>query len=914
MKRILIFLLLTIAPVCFAQNVRFGPYPAPSVSPLYPPLLQANLPPLSPVLAVCKSPANQVPCTNYATTYTYGGAACPNGAQDTPDPGATTSGCQTTGDAQGNIGWWAPPGQYDFTVCVQTTCSLYTVTQTVTGGGGGASITVNGGVALASPVNFQNGTNTTVSNPSGSNVQYNVTEPRLDQILAPMNPVTFACGSYACNWVFAPSGNSVGGSPTYNTQYVNNTAATNGTNVNGPSIGEAGTFWNGTSSSTDEWARQVFEGTGTNPLSWYVFSDNGLENPSNANVEVPGLVSCVAPWIDVTCLFYGADKTGVNDSSSAITSAFANCNGGTVFFPPGIYKQSTVITNTVPCTVYALPLTATINKNFSSSSGRPGASGSWLVESSDVTIDGLVYNGGQSSGFTGLCITVVPTSSTPITDIRIQNNAISNCDVTAIDLTSSASYTFPGPARVQVFNNNITCPASANAVAAILAQGTVHDVKIQGNTLDCSASTYAGGPAAAELESQGLTTTLYDFNINHNTIQCGTAGWGIQAGGFNGYQFTGLVIDDNILNLVATSTHGCVSVQATVGAAVVGNEFNANGFSSNYTALELIYDSGSQVTGNTFNWENSGTGAAIICNMCNTTNVASNKVIGFGETGDQSNVSAGIAIESTHNSQSLSGGTLTETGNAELITAPIALVSFWQPGSSVCISGATTTAYNLCGIIQNASYNRISGTFTLYNPTSGLASCSGACTTSAIIHAENDYNNFGPNAVSLPCNGTLTNNRYGIMVRATGTNEEANHNKFHNNTITGCGNGAAGDVGIRSTGAATEDSNAYNDNKLINLSVGYLISEGTTIFIKDTQYDNVTTVATLSGSPTFAQVDFGVPFADLVSCTAPLLGKTAEVTNNNAANTFGTTITGGGSSHVLARCSQSGNWTVVGGP
>jgi len=39
----------------------------------------------------------------------------------------------------------------------------------------GNTITVNGGSALGSPTNFQNGTSTTVTNPSGNNVQVNVT-------------------------------------------------------------------------------------------------------------------------------------------------------------------------------------------------------------------------------------------------------------------------------------------------------------------------------------------------------------------------------------------------------------------------------------------------------------------------------------------------------------------------------------------------------------------------------------------------------------------------------------------------------------------------------------------------------------------------------------------------------------------
>lgn len=112
----------------FAQNVRFdAPFPSIS-STTSTPYLVANTPPNSPTLAVCSSPANQVPCTNYATTYTSAGVACSNGAQDTPQP--QPSDCQSTGDAQGNIGFWAPAGTYDITVCVNGSCgnSPYTVT------------------------------------------------------------------------------------------------------------------------------------------------------------------------------------------------------------------------------------------------------------------------------------------------------------------------------------------------------------------------------------------------------------------------------------------------------------------------------------------------------------------------------------------------------------------------------------------------------------------------------------------------------------------------------------------------------------------------------------------------------------------------------------------------------------------
>lgn len=126
-NKIFLIALLLLPALSFAQNERLD-WPVTSISSQYAPLLQANVPPNSPVLHVCHSPANQVPCTNYATTFNSLGAACSNGAQDTPQP--QPSSCQATGDAQGNVGFWAPPGKYDITICVENNCfnSPYTVT------------------------------------------------------------------------------------------------------------------------------------------------------------------------------------------------------------------------------------------------------------------------------------------------------------------------------------------------------------------------------------------------------------------------------------------------------------------------------------------------------------------------------------------------------------------------------------------------------------------------------------------------------------------------------------------------------------------------------------------------------------------------------------------------------------------
>ena len=150
MRKLWILFLLFAAVGGLAQTVRYDA-PFPSVSSTSPPFLVANVGPNSPTISVCNSPANALPCTNFATTYNSTGVACPNGAQDTPQP--QPSACQPTGDSQGNIGFWALAGTYDYTVCIQNNCfGPYTVTLGGSGGGGGI-----GGVTTLSGSGLQGG-------------------------------------------------------------------------------------------------------------------------------------------------------------------------------------------------------------------------------------------------------------------------------------------------------------------------------------------------------------------------------------------------------------------------------------------------------------------------------------------------------------------------------------------------------------------------------------------------------------------------------------------------------------------------------------------------------------------------------------------------------------------------------------
>src|ERR1017187_3339175 len=158
MKSLRVFLFVALAAsFAFPQNVRYdAPFPSISSSTSTPYLL-ANIPPNSPVLAVCNSPANAVPCTNYAVTFTSTGATCPSGSQDTPQP--QPSACQSTGDAQGNIGWGAPPGRYDYTVCVSNSCfGPYTVTLGGASNGIYCLLTGGSGCLMSGPIEMSDGT------------------------------------------------------------------------------------------------------------------------------------------------------------------------------------------------------------------------------------------------------------------------------------------------------------------------------------------------------------------------------------------------------------------------------------------------------------------------------------------------------------------------------------------------------------------------------------------------------------------------------------------------------------------------------------------------------------------------------------------------------------------------------------
>jgi Pectate lyase superfamily protein len=90
-------------------------------------------------IAICTAPANAIPCTNYAVTYTSGtgATACPSSTQLTR-PGSNT--CIAGADSQGGFGVWMAAGNYQYTVTTTYgSFGPYDFSVSGMGGGGGGA-------------------------------------------------------------------------------------------------------------------------------------------------------------------------------------------------------------------------------------------------------------------------------------------------------------------------------------------------------------------------------------------------------------------------------------------------------------------------------------------------------------------------------------------------------------------------------------------------------------------------------------------------------------------------------------------------------------------------------------------------------------------------------------------------------
>ena len=530
-------------------------------------------------------------------------------------------------------------------------------------------------------------------------------------------------------------------------------------------------------------------------------------------------------------------------------------------------------------------------------------------------------------GFGGICIN----DSSSNTDITFRNMYVYGCDDNSFSFTASGSGG-TGPTRVQLFDNRIVCTQSAVASGGIWVAQTVTDVTIRNNNIDCSqnqSSTSNVGPAAINIESGGLTTTISNFTVTGNHLWCAND-WCLQVGPFNAYQPANFVITDNTMNVngpEASGTaapNGCASIEALPGLIFTGNICNANGTSLPYTGFEVFADRGT-ISNNTCNLENPGTAACFVFIILNNSSITGNVVNGFGENGGGSQIAAGFQIGGTHADQAIS--TLNESGNIVTVVATGALNAWFQPGVTITITGSTTAGYNISGLILNTSYSRTGATFTMYNPTSGLASCSGACTTSALILPQQNNNTLSNNTVTLPCSGTLASSRYGFLFRATGAGELVQGNRLFGNKVIGCGNGATGDVGISMAGSAAVTASIFG-NDLVNLATGIQLTSGSGSVFGNT-FTNVASlygggslglwmVSSLPGqtnrltadsasitATTAATAVTQFSFANLLPSTNYVVRCTGRYIQATAASTFGIAVQGATNAPTLLQAAAT---------
>jgi hypothetical protein len=653
-------------------------------------------------------------------------------------------------------------------------------------------------------------------------------------------------------------------------------------------------------------------GTLNNGTSWQRRLTATAENYAT-NVAIAG----PRPWIDVTGPGYAADPTGAADSTTALNAAFAACNGGTVFLPPntgsGFYKHTGQLTiSSAGCTVKSFQQGAIIKKGYNSTNGVPsGSAGSVLITASNVTIDGITYDGNNGS-FTGGCFSFAGN----ISQVIFQNNYVHNCDGNSLVFTGTSTGA-QGPTNFKVLNNYIV--EGENGFGLTFSQN-ISGFDVEGNRFDCSPSTANPNPGSAclQLESQGLTTSISHGKIVNNTIitpSCsGGECWGTQLGQFNAYASTDIVFGQNH-TIISGPSANCGSFQGLANSRLDLGVCEEAGNTANYAAWEFIMNNGINVTGGELDDEGPGNAIGIIIESTSNSNFSGLTVVGFGES-PTGGVTAGLEITSAASGGSQAIASCTETGNIATYTVSSPpLNANFQPPAAVFLGGSYTPAGFGGGpyTITNTNYNRISGTFSVILPVTGLGtSCSG---TSLIVQAVTSNNNFSNIVLNFPTGqyGALGSVLYGIQIRSNVTQAIVSNNHFSDININGTPGASINEdaISIQSPGTnVTTDSNTFDGIKINNVNIGLNLVAGTTSYFRNIEFNGgVTTPVSLS-APTFAETDFPVPFADLVACSSSLQDKRAVV-NNSSVSTFGGTANGSGSTQVAVRCNGT-NWTVVG--
>ena len=276
--------------------------------------------------------------------------------------------------------------------------------------------------------------------------------------------------------------------------------------------------------------------------------------PAVSFVAGGGSSTGIASVFDVRV--YGADPTGVADSSSAFNAALAAAyaaKGGTVYFPTGTYKIASQINipNDGSTAFNNSPLQPSIRITGSASSGGliPGGGSTPVPFDGGPAYGGSVLNLTNNSAQAKICsfgtgpleidhLTLVDTTTDSASFIFVSNTTLNIHDVSFLgthvgsaavndaivlggtSVTASGSFNAP----FQGYGAIITHCYFENIKRAVVGQVDCNSVFISENTIWSSCGNTTGG--AIELGAAGISTNHGNF-VSHNLFECTWYKYGI---------------------------------------------------------------------------------------------------------------------------------------------------------------------------------------------------------------------------------------------------------------------------------------------------------------------------------------------------------------------------------------------------
>ena len=391
-------------------------------------------------------------------------------------------------------------------------CLSGTATWVACGGSGGSNITVNGGSALTSPVNLQNGTSGNVinfSNPSGSNVQATIQNASVTSAM--LAAVVSGASCTLCNitvnnegQVTALGSSSAGSGTAEQVINLNTTTVTTNTNTTSLQNLMSYTFAAGKLNTAGLLFKMTATGTQQTPNSGtnfnLVFQATSVAIPSPTSQVEVGFFSAALVYWSQQFLCY----VGTAGASGSIT-----CQGISNFSNSPPNNQN--IGPTVSFTISPIDLTAA--ETFQWQNGWTAASASNVTTQNSLLIE--ILNAANSGG--GLSGAGTPgTIPEWVTSSSLGNSPIVDGGATGITITNPATGLFGVQTSGGATNDGALQIGGASASSSITYLGNVPissfdsglsaGCEFQNGTLNCAASTNSGSGGFSKFTLTGVPT------------------------------------------------------------------------------------------------------------------------------------------------------------------------------------------------------------------------------------------------------------------------------------------------------------------------------------------------------------------------------------------------------------------------